>query len=116
MGQLAVFGPGEALTFAAGPARELDILLLGGQPIREPVAAYEPFVMNNRAELVQAFEDYQAGRLGTIPARPAGDVVPEEPRPGARRAVAQAQVSTTSLPLTLLACMSACAWTIWSKR
>jgi hypothetical protein len=76
MGQLAVFGAGDAITFAAGPQGDMDVLLLGGEPIREPVAAYGPFVMNTRAELVQAFEDYQAGRLGSIPA------VPVEPRPG----------------------------------
>jgi redox-sensitive bicupin YhaK (pirin superfamily) len=75
MGQLAVFGPGEVLTVAADSNQDsrspqLDVLILGGLPIREPVAAYGPFVMNTRAELIQAFEDYQAGRLGSIPAEP----------------------------------------------
>ncbi len=67
-GQLAVFGAGDSVTLSADASEQLDVVLLGGRPIREPVAAYGPFVMNTRAELQQAFEDFQAGRLGTIPA------------------------------------------------
>lgn len=66
MGQLAVLGAGDALRVDATSLMELFIM--GGEPIREPVAHYGPFVMNTRAELIQAFEDYQAGRLGVIPA------------------------------------------------
>jgi hypothetical protein len=73
MGQLAVFGPGDALRIDAAANQEsrapsLEVLLLGGRPIGEPVAWYGPFVMNTRAELMEAFEDYQAGKLGSIPA------------------------------------------------
>ncbi|HVM03466.1 MAG TPA: pirin family protein [Acidimicrobiales bacterium] len=67
-GQLALFGPGDTLTVDAGGARPLEVLLLGGRPIGEPVATYGPFVMNNKAQLIQAMEDFRAGRLGTIPA------------------------------------------------
>jgi redox-sensitive bicupin YhaK (pirin superfamily) len=44
-----------------------EVLILGGQPIREPIAVYGPFVMNTREELIQAFEDFQSGRLGRVP-------------------------------------------------
>lgn len=77
-GQLAVFeGFGnrpdlatdaETITITASPTSELEVIVLGGEPIGEPVAHHGPFVMNTQQELVKAFEDYQAGRLGTIPA------------------------------------------------
>jgi redox-sensitive bicupin YhaK (pirin superfamily) len=72
-GQLVVLGAGDALTLAAATGQEsrsptLDVLILGGRPIHEPVAWLGPFVMNTREEVMQAVADYQAGRLGSIPA------------------------------------------------
>jgi redox-sensitive bicupin YhaK (pirin superfamily) len=73
-GQLAVFGAGDALSVTAADSQPLaarngwQILVLGGLPIREPIARYGPFVMNTREEIIEAFEDFQSGRMGAIPA------------------------------------------------
>jgi len=72
-GQIAVLGEGGAIELRADAEQDerhaagMDVLLLGGLPIREQIAWYGPFVMNTRDEIVQAVEDYQAGRMGQIP-------------------------------------------------
>ena len=65
--QLAVLGEGETLQFDAD--NKVEVLFLGGQPIREPIAWYGPFVMNTKAEIIEAVEDFENGRLGTIEVR-----------------------------------------------
>ena len=71
-GQLAVLGSGDAIRVGANAQQDshtpaLDVYIMGGLPIGEPVAWYGPFVMNTHEELARAFDDYRAGRLGTIP-------------------------------------------------
>jgi len=66
-GQLVVFGAGDTVTLDGDPGQAMDVLVLGGRPLREPVVQYGPFVMNTKAEVAQAFEDFSAGRLGTVP-------------------------------------------------
>ena len=72
-GNLAVHGAGDALEISADQVQEarhpvLDLLILGGRPIGEPVVAHGPFVMNTRDEIIQAIEDYERGSLGIVPA------------------------------------------------
>jgi redox-sensitive bicupin YhaK (pirin superfamily) len=68
-GQLAVLGRGDFVSVTAdvrqdGRTPTLELLVLGGRP----VAWGGPFVMNTKAEVLQAFEDFQKGRMGRIPA------------------------------------------------
>ena len=71
-GQLAVFGRGDRISLTADTHQDsrtssLEVILLGGEPINEPMVHYGPFVMNTQDELRQALADYQSGRLGVIP-------------------------------------------------
>jgi quercetin 2,3-dioxygenase len=63
-GQLAALGDGNAIHL--GAVERAQALLLSGVPLREPVVQYGPFVMNTEREIIEAVEDYQAGRLGEI--------------------------------------------------
>ena len=64
---LAVLGIGDTVELTAG-GDGARFILVAGRPIGEPVVQYGPFVMNTRAEIIQAFEDFEAGKLGTVPA------------------------------------------------
>lgn len=66
--QVALFGAGDAVELSAAGSEPLSVLLVAGAPLREPVARYGPFVMNTREQIMEAVRDFQAGRMGTIPA------------------------------------------------
>ena len=79
-GQTIQFGEGEFINVTASMVQDsrsddLELLILGGQPIREPIAWGGPFVMNTEQELMAAFKDYQTGKLGIIPAE---DHIPQQ--------------------------------------
>jgi hypothetical protein len=68
-GQMIIFAQdGEEVTIMnpADSQQPLDLLLIAGVPLNEPVVRYGPFVMNTEAEIVQAIQDYQNGRMGRI--------------------------------------------------
>jgi len=80
-GQMAVLGEGDTVLLQADATQEsrspnLEVFLIGGVPLREPVIQYGPFVMSTKAEIMEAFDDYQAGRLGSVPA---GAIQPHRP-------------------------------------
>ncbi|MFZ5443162.1 MAG: pirin family protein [Myxococcota bacterium] len=64
-GQLGLLGAGDGVALQGG-AKGARLLVLAGVPHREPVARYGPFVMNTRQQLLEAFEDYESGRMGEI--------------------------------------------------
>lgn len=72
-GQTAAMGAGDFLTVSAdrtqeGRSPKMEVIVVGGQPIREPLAWAGPFVMNTKAEVLQAYQDFQRGSFGQVPA------------------------------------------------
>ena len=71
-GQTAVLIDGNVLRVTASALQDsrtnsLELFIIGGVPLREPVFQYGPFVMSTREEVIEAMEDYQKGRFGHIP-------------------------------------------------
>ena len=62
-GQLAIFSDGDSLNFSSYDSNGLRCVIVSGEPLNEPVSRGGPFVMNTKAEVLQAFEDYQEGVL-----------------------------------------------------
>ena len=56
----------DAEAFSITANEDCIVLVLSGEPIQEPIAAHGPFVMNTREELIQAFDDYQQGKFGSL--------------------------------------------------
>ncbi|MFM6979810.1 MAG: pirin family protein [Micrococcales bacterium] len=72
LGNLAVLGSGDRIALSADETQDardagLEVFLIGGKPIRQPVFAYGPFVMNTKEQVIKAMEDFQGGRFGQIP-------------------------------------------------
>lgn len=66
-GQMVMLGSdGDEVIIENDSVEKLDLLLIGGVPLKEPIARYGPFVMNTQKEIYEAIEDYQAGRMGAI--------------------------------------------------
>lgn len=65
---VALLGEGDTLALEA--TSEASVMVLAGEPLREPIAHHGPFVMNTREEIEQAILDYQTGRMGSIHDRP----------------------------------------------
>ena len=59
-------GEGVKIKAAENANSPLDVLLIGGKPLNEPIARYGPFVMNKREEIMEAIIDYQNGSMGKI--------------------------------------------------
>ncbi len=71
-GQNVVLVNGNVLRITAAEAQDsrsqnLEMFIIGGLPLREPVIQYGPFVMSTREEIIKAFDDYQSGNFGHIP-------------------------------------------------